>query len=277
MAIELLHKLIYALISGIVEFFPVSAPAHQLLYEQITGWQMSDPGLTFAIHVGCLAALLLGCKNQLSRLRRERHLAKFARRRNSRKPDPAALMDLKLLKIGAIPVLISILFYRLAGNLAHNPAILALFLLGNSALLFIPRLLSQGNKDGRSLSGLDAILMGLGGVLSVIPGFSRVGGITSSGLARGAERSYALDFALLLSIPALIGMVIFDVYGIAAAGIVLSLTSVLGWVIGLVASFGAGYLGIVLIRFLFAKTGCTSFAYYSLGLALVSFVLYLIV
>lgn len=277
MAQELLHKFIFALISGITEFLPVSAPAHQLIYERITGRQISDAGLILMIHLGCIAALLLGCKNQLSRLRREKRLAKYARRRNSRKPDPAALMDWKLLKIAAIPVLISILFYRLAGKLVGSPALLTLFLIGNGVLLFIPRLLSQGNKNGRSLSGLDGILIGLGGVLAVIPGFSRVGSIVSAGLARGAERSYALDFALLLSIPALIGMAVFDVYGVASSGVVLSVSSVLGYLIAGAASFGSGYLGIMLMRFLFTKTGGTGFAYYSWGLALVSFILYLIV
>lgn len=272
---NLLDKLIFALFSGFTEFLPVSAHPHQMLYQIMTGFEQNDPWLVIAIRLGTLTALFVCCGTRIKRLMKENRLSKRSHRRRSRQPDLTALLDVRVLKTAMIPLVISVLFYRRAAELVNGVAILALVLVINGVILFIPRLISQGNKDGRSMSRLDSLLMGLGGTVAVIPGLSRIGSTTSVAQLRGVDREYALDTALLLSIPVLLGLLIFDVYAAVAAQASLSALALLLYLLAAALSFGGAWLGIIFVRFLAVKAGFTGFSYYSWGLALFSFIIYL--
>lgn len=277
MSKDLLHYFIYALFFGITEFLGVSAPPHQLLYESMTGFDQSDALLTLMIRIAVLAAVVFCCRTRIRRLMRERRLAGLSRRRRNRQPDQIALLDMQLLKTSMIPLLISVLFYKRAGEWINRVSLMTVTLLLNGALLFLPRLLSQGNKDGRSVSRLDGVLMGLGGALAAIPGFSRVGGIISAGTARGVDKGYALETALLLSIPVLLGLLVFDVYAVIAAKIAISAVGLLVYFLMGSVAFGGAWVGITFMRYLSVKAGITGFSYYSWGVGLFSFILYLMV
>jgi undecaprenyl-diphosphatase len=274
---DLLHKFIYALFSGFTEFLGVSAPPHQLVYASVTGFIQSDALLSLMIRLGVLMAAIVCCRGRIRRLMRERRLSGMGRRRRNRQPDVIALLDLRLLKTAIVPLLISVLFYRRAGQWIDHISLMIITLLLNGVFLFIPRLLSQGNKDGRSVSRLDGVLIGIGGALAAIPGFSRVGGMISAGTARGVDRGYALETALLLSIPVLLGLLIFDVYAVIAAKLAIGLATLVVYILLGAVSFGGAWVGITFMRYLSIKAGFTGFSYYSWGLALFSFILYLMV
>lgn len=274
---DLLHMLLYALISGFTEFLGVSAPPHQILYNQLFGLAQSDAMLTLFVRLGVLVAVLICCRARINRLLREYRLSSLSRHRRNRQPDVMAQLDIRLLKTAMIPLLISVLFYMRAGEWITKVQWLAVTLTLNGIVIFIPRLISLGNKDGRSVSRLDGVVMGLGGALAAIPGFSRIGCILSAGMVRGIDRGYALDMALLLSIPTLLGLLIFDVYAVIVAGATVGALMVLIYLLAAAIAFGSSWLGIKLMRYLSVKAGFTGFSYYCWGLALFSFILYLMI
>ena len=47
-------------------------------------------------------------------------------------------------------------------------------------LLFLPQYIRSGNKDGRTLSRFDGVLMGIAGAFSVFPGISRISMVSTS-------------------------------------------------------------------------------------------------
>ena len=126
------------------------------------------------------------------------------------------------------------------------------------------------------MSPLDALLIGLSGVLGALPGFSRIGAMISVGSMRGMDRAFGLDFTYLLAIPALIALSIGDLAMIIIAGDPQAGALFIPGVAACLAAFGAGYAGIRFLRFLAAKAGYESFAYYNWGLALFSLIIYLI-
>ena len=203
MLLELFHKALFALISGFSELIFTSTLAHQLLYRTVTGYHLGDYFLSFGIHLGCLIALLINCQKRIKQLCYEKRLERPVSRRRGRKPDIGALMDIRILNTAVIPILLGFAFYRKASTWISSPFRLALVLVVNGVLLFLPRLLRSGNKNGRSFSQMDGLLVGLAGTLGVIPGFSRMGCMYSVASARGAGKAYALDLSLLLSVPAL--------------------------------------------------------------------------
>jgi len=127
------------------------------------------------------------------------------------------------------------------------------------------------------MTGLDGLLFGFFGALSALPGISRVGIMNAYGLARGTDRRDTLNWILILSLPALGMFLCFDVVNMFSYGLgSVSLVIIFGYLLSAAAAFCGGYFSIVFIRFLSVHTGFAGFAYYSLGTALFSFVLYLI-
>lgn len=275
---NLLHKLIYALLSGFTELLPVSARPHQLLYETMTGIPMTDAMVSFSVHLGVLVAVWISCRAHIHRLMRENRIQRTSRRRRrQRTSDRIALLDIQILKTSAIPVIISLFFYAALQRKISGLAPLALTLILNGLLLLLPEFSYRGNKDGRTFSRLDSLLVGLGGALGAVPGFSHMGGIVSVGLMRGADRGYILNLGYLLSIPLLTGLAALDLYAFIQTKAALTALAVLIYTVMAATAFAGAYLCILLMRYLFTKATKTSFCYYSFGVALFSFILYLMI
>lgn len=274
---EVLHKLIIGLISGFAEFFCVPAAPHLLLYENLTSYGTEDAMLTLVIHIGCLLAVIFGCKKRLLYLLRADRQERNTRRRRNRHLDLHAVREMKMLKTALIPLLLAAVFCRWTASWVTGPLMLALFLLINGFVLMLPRIFPQGNKDSGMMSPFDSVIMGLVGALSVIPGVSRVTAVVTGAMIRGAGQNHALEYALLLSVPVLVLTIGFDVYSIFTVGVTVTAIQFLAWILAGAAAFGGAYLGILFIRFVSMKTKLFSFCYYSWGLAVFSFVLYLLV
>lgn len=268
---------LYGLISGLAEFFPVSSEAHQTLLSQLFGLEGKLPLLRLFVHIGILLALYEATKDQVQRLYREYQLRKIPRRRRRRPSDAQSAADISLLKIALIPLLIGFLFYIKSQNWQLQPHIVAPLLFLNGIILYIPMYLPVGNKDARNMSPLDGLLIGLSAMLAVFPGISRIAACCSVATARGADPQQGYRWSLMLSFPALIGMILFDIIGLFAVGFAgLSFLSVIQFLLSGVTAFAGAYISVTLIKNLVQKSGIFNFAYYCWGAAILTFILYLI-
>ena len=270
-----LQSMAYGLTSGFFEFLPASADAHRVLFSYMTGSGKEELVFRLISHVSILLALLLSCRPQLDKLRRERKIAAIPAKHRKRQPDVKTVLDIRLLKTSLIPLLIGFVFYLPAQRLGCELWLLALILTINGIVLFIPQLFPSGNKDSQSVSAVDALLMGVGNALGVIPGISRIGAALSLSKIRGLDRQYAVDMCLLLSIPALLALIGFDVYSIVSLGAAISIGQIIPYILSAVTAFLGAYLCVILMRFLAVKIGFSGFSYYCWGAALFVFVLYL--
>ena len=274
MNMSLLESLIYGLISGFTEFLPVSSQAHQNLLIQLYGIDTPDPIRDLITHLSIFLALFSGCRVMLEHLRRERKLQLHKRR--SYGSSPRILLDTRLVKNAAIPMLIGLLILSYVVNSNSSILFTAIFLLINGIILYMPSRMMQGNKDARSMTAFDSIFIGIAGALSAFAGISRVGCTTSAATARGAERQKALDWAFLLSIPALIALLGIDVLKIIShSGGISFWGSLFSYLLCAAGAYCGGYLSIMLMKFLTVRIGFSGFAYYSWGAALFTFILYL--
>ena len=55
------------------------------------------------------------------------------------------------------------------------------------------------------MTNVDALVIGCGQALAIVPGISRAGATMATGMARGLSRTAAARFSFLLSIPAIAG------------------------------------------------------------------------
>ena len=269
---NLLHSLIYGFVSAFTELLPISSEAHQWLFLKMTGAGDEYVGFRLLCHVAVLLALLLSCKSHIARISRS---AKAYSRRNKRYIDTKSLLDLKVFKIAAVPLCLSILVYLKVGQVFQESWWIGVICFVNGIILFIPEFLPRGNKESNAMSSMDALLIGLGGMLAVVPGISRTAALTSVIRARGGECKYALDMSFLLSIPVLIILTLLDCYLLVSGVGFLTWHYFLQYIVAGLAAFGGAYFGIILVRFLAIKASFSGFAYYSWGAALFIFILYI--
>ncbi len=277
MAWNWFYGLIYGLLGGFCELLPVSSQAHGILLEKLAGLPQSNGLLNMSVHLGALVALLFMYRATISKLRREQRIASLAPRRRKRQPDTESLMTLSLLKVAAWPLVFGSLLTLVLTPWFTRLWVLGLLVILHGILVFIPQYRPQGNKEIRSTSPLDALLMGLSGIVGLLPGFSRVGVVSSIGSLRGMSKQFCLQFTYLLSIPALAALCVTDVISLFfSGGQGVSGAMFLPCIFALLAAFGTALAGIRLMQFLAVKIGFESFAYYNWGFAMFTFIIYLI-
>ncbi len=268
-----LHSIFYGFLSGLTEILPISSYAHQRLFLVLTGTDQVHLMFRLMSHLGVIAALIYNCRLSLQRLSRSRAASRSARGRK-RPLDMRSVYDGRVLRLVLLVTLASFLAYFPSMQLAAPLWVVSLMLLANGIILYIPQHLPSGNKDSRNMSGLDSLLMGLGGALAVLPGISRIGGIVSFGGARGVEKKNALEFALLIAIVTLVVTAGFDVYEVIGAG-VFRFSMFLQYILAAAAAFGGGHIAVMFMRYLAVRVGYSGFGYYCWGAALFLFIVYL--
>ena len=274
---EWFESILYGFASGLTEFLPVSSQAHQALLLKLFGGS-SGPLLELLLHAGMLLGLYSCLRQQLQRIAREDRLARVPARRRKRQPDMQCVLDLRLVKTAFWPVLLSFAAYFALSAWRTDLSKTALLLALNGLILYVPMHSPTGNKDSRSMSQLDGVLLGLAGALGILPGVSRVGAVVSTAMLRGADKENAVNWALLLSIAGLVCAVGFDLYDLFLLGAgTLSFPVLIQYILAAAAAFGGAVIGVRSLQFLAVRAGFSSLAYYSWGAALFSFILYLTV
>lgn len=268
MALNLLHRLIYSFLSGFSEFVFVPVHAHQFLYRTITGHNNADPVMNLVIHLGSLAALVICCSRYMKHLHYEKKLQQPTRRKRVRQPDPAALMDMRIINTAAIVTVIGTLLIIKTKHNDMSPAGLGFMVLLNGIVVFIPRLVNSGNKDGHLFTLLDGFLIGLAAIFGNISGFNRLGCMYTVGTLCGADKSYCMNLCLTVSVPLLLLSVIIELISIFSLGVALSFFGFLGYVLAAIAAFLGAYLSISLLRYIGSRATFTCLAYYNWGLAI---------
>ena len=278
MELNWLQSILFGLISGLTDIFPVSAQAHRTLLLKFFGVRETPDLLALLLHLSVFAALYLSSRGQFVKMNRARALARVPKRKRRRPLDTKSMMDWSLLKTMLVPTVLGLLLYRYVRQWNTNLVMLAVFLFVNGLILYIPQFLPTSNRDSRTLSRVEGLLMGLGAAASVLPGISTVGIVISIASICGVERVYGLNMALIVKLFMMVGLMVYDVLGLISGGLgALSLALVVRYLLAAVLSFGSAMLGIRLLRRIASNSGYSLFGVYCWGLALFTFILNLVV
>lgn len=274
---NLLQSFIYGLFSGISEFLPVSSFGHQALMRVLFGASQWDPLLDLFVHLALLSTVIFVFRSSFEGYRKE--FSSLQRRSRNRRAysNPKRTYELRLLFTAGIAMLAVLLLSGVGRETESNPLLLCLFFILNGIALFVPDYLRQSNKDASMLSGFDAVLIGVASGFRIFPGFSGMGMGLSAAVSRGADKTHALNWTLMLCAPALILLCLFDIIGIfTAVNLTVSFLSFVAYFLAAAGAIVGGYLTLMLIRFLIANTSFTGYACYCWGMSMLIFILYLI-
>ena len=176
MDLNWLQSIIYGLFAGLTDILPVSAQAHKVLILKLFGIRTTSAVLELLIHFGVFAALYYHCQANLIRMNRARALARIPKKKRKRPLEVRSLLDWRLLITMIVPVTLGIILYQFVAKIQKSFIFISIFLFLNGIILYVPQYLPSGNRDSRTLSRVEGILMGLGGALSILPGMSAVPG-----------------------------------------------------------------------------------------------------
>lgn len=272
-----LQSMLYGFLTGIADVLPISSRAHGILLLKIFGTTIDGNLMLLFLHVAVMLALYMSSRTQITRIRRALALARIPKRKRRRPLDTKSLMDFRLLRTTAVPIVLAYLFYDRLFSLGTSMLAVSVCLLLNGLILYIPQFLPTGNKDARTMTRVEGLLIGLGGALSILPGFSAVGTMMSVSSVCGVDKEYALGNALLETMLVLFCVSVNDIIRIAGAGLAdVTFKMVLVCAVTAAAAFGGTFLGIRMMKSITKNTGFSIFAFYCWGLALFTFFLNLI-
>ena len=262
------------LVQGLAEFFPISSSGHLAILQNFLRIGIPEEQVLFDVllHLGTLAAVILAFWPDVRALCHEAFCTlHLAHRKRGERPDRLQKRMLAFAVLGTLPLLLVLLFQDAAESLYSNTFFIGFALLVTGGLLFWADRASHGNKDIKSATLGDALTVGLAQAIAVVPGLSRSGTTIAAGLLCGFDRSFAVRFSFLLSIPAVLGANILSFVDAVTAGIDWSYLPM--YLVGVAAAFVSGYLAIYLLRMLMQRSRFGGFAYYCWGAGLVTLIL----
>ena len=274
----LLNALILGIIQGVTEFLPISSSGHLSIAQNLLGMGIEGTDDVFfdvLLHLGTLAAVFVAYWVDIREMVVEffRMISDTARGKVPERVPPARRLIL-LIVVGTLPLFLILPVHDVVEGLYANTFFVGGALLVTGLLLFFCDSIRKGRKNERTATLADVLVVGFGQAVATCPGISRSGMTISMGCFRGMERRFAVRFAFLLSIPAVLGANILQVKDVVEVGVNLEMVPV--YLVGVAAAAISGYLSIRLVRMVADKGKFGAFSYYCWAAGVIPLVLSLL-
>jgi len=201
--VTLLSAVLLGIVQAATEFLPVSSTAHLLVFGELLGHSLEDArfrAFVTIIQSGTTLAVLVYFRREIATLAAGAARS-LARGRPLETPESRLAWYIAL---GTLPAAIlgKLLERRIEalGNwiIAGSLVVLGLVLLAAERL-------ARHERGVEDVGPGDALLIGIGQALALVPGSSRSGTTITTGMLLGLRREAAARFSFLLSVPIILG------------------------------------------------------------------------
>ena len=258
---DIIQAIIIGLVQGLTEFLPVSSSAHLIFAQQALG--VADVGLAFDVllHVGTLVAVIVYFFNDIVNMIKGFLLSlvdlKNGNFMGELKKDPYKKLAW-LTILATIPIgIVGVLFNDIVESMFMGLTVPAFLLLITGCLLYVSQRMNSGRIDVRNLSVKEALFMGCGQALAILPGLSRSGTTIAAGLFAGLDKEFAAKFSFILSIPAILGAAVFQLKDLSGGSVEIG-ACIAGFIVAVIS----GYLAISVLLKIVREKSLDIFAYY---------------
>lgn len=210
-----LIAVLFAVMQGATELFPVSSLGHAVIVPKLLHWHIDQHAPSFLpfvvmLHVGTATALLAYFWRDWWNM-----LLGVLGRGDVRTVNAERGLLLRLV-VATIPaVVIGFVLKKPIAHLFASPMIAAGFIIVNGGLLLAGEQLRRRRAAGGfgigQLTLVDAFVIGLFQCLAFLPGLSRSGAAIVGGLTRGIDHEAAARFAFLMATPVIAGATVVEV------------------------------------------------------------------
>ena len=143
-------------------------------------------------------------------------------------------------------------------------------LLITAVLLFVADATKGGEKLPKDITYSNAFIIGIVQGIATLPGISRSGSTIAACLLIGFNRSFAVKYSFIMSIPAILGAMLLELKDITLASVAVG--EVICYVVGTVIAGIVGYICIKLMLAVVRNKKFKFFAIYCLVIGLISII-----
>ena len=232
-----LQAIILGLIQGLTEFLPVSSSGHLAIGKALLGVEVSeDLMFEVTVHAATVLSTIVVFRKQIWKL-----LCGLFKWKYNDETDYIAKICVSM-----IPVLIVGMFFKDWVEAAFSSLlVVGICLLVTALLLTLSDFLSRKPQAAdaetqhvrNGISFWQALVVGVGQALAVLPGLSRSGTTIGTGLLCGVKRDSMAQFSFLMVLVPILGEMFLDVVGGDFAA---SSVGMLPLILGFLAAFASG-------------------------------------
>lgn len=281
---SLWKAILLGLIQGITEFLPVSSSGHLAIFQYIFKVN-TDTGMLFEVmlHLGTLISVCIVFWKDIRKLFIEGiHILvdafvnlkiKFTKsdEKYRRIVTNAYRKFVLLILATSVPTaLIGLILNNVMEAATNSLLVPGICLIINAIILLVVGSLPGGKKKVKKTSYKEAAVIGVAQGLAVMPGISRSGSTISACLGLGFDRSFAVKYSFIASLPAIIGANLLELRHLGEA--VSSGGEILYYVVGMIVAGIAGYICIRLMMRVVSEKKFSYFAYYCAIVGVISLI-----
>jgi undecaprenyl-diphosphatase len=209
---DILHALLFAILQGATELFPVSSLGHAVIVPKLLHWHIDQASPAFLpflvmLHLGTAIGMLIYFWKDWAAM-----LEGLIGRGYAVEVNVQRGLILRLIVATLPAIVIGVIVKKPVAHLFASPLSACLFLIANGGLLWLgERLRARGSKYSSTLSYTDAFVIGLFQCLAFLPGISRSGAAIVGGLRRGVPHEPAAKFTFLMGTPVIFAASVLEI------------------------------------------------------------------
>lgn len=273
---NIIEAIILGIIQGFTEFLPISSTGHLTVAGKLLNLISEDhpeqwTSFIAVIQLGTLVSILIYFWKELWNIFKDFLKDNIGERKSFSKQSFNSRTGWMII-IGSVPVVLVGLGFKdiIEGSLTKNLYVISGSLIGLALILAVAEKTAKFNKEIKDISVVNALLIGIAQAFALIPGSSRSGTTITGGLFVGLNRESAARFSFLLSVPAILGSGLLQLY---EALEFIDSSMAVNLILSTLFSGISGYIAIdFLLKFL-RKNTTFLFIYYRIILGLVIIIL----
>lgn len=280
---SILDSIIQGFVQGATEFLPVSSSGHLSVVQHLLGGgEENSIAFSLLLHMGTLLAVFIAYRKLIGEL-----IVEFFKMIGNIFTGKFSFKNINSQQMMALMVILSIfpifiLMIPVGGDMKLKDLISMAsedsdimvegicFLITGIMLLaatYIDKKRAAEKIERRTnVTVKDALIMGGVQAVASLPGISRSGSTTTSGMLSGLEKNTALAFSFIMGIPAVLGANILEVGDALEEGVNFGVPEA---IIGIVVSAVIGILAIKLLKWIVGHNKLNYFGWYCIALSIV--------
>ena len=202
--------IILGIVQGVAEFLPISSSGHLAVLQNLFDLSAGEDHLFFDVllHLGTLISICVCYWGDIVAMVREVFIVLRGGRRADGTPVQGHLGAARLflmIVVGTLPLFLVLPINDKVEELYYITPFIGAALLLTGCVLFVSDKMAPGTRTERNMRFRDALTIGLCQCVATIPGLSRSGATITAGIATGLDRTFAMKYSFLLSLPAVLG------------------------------------------------------------------------
>lgn len=269
-----IEAIILGLVQGLSEFLPISSSGHLALLENL--FEIKEDSVIFfavLLHIGTLVSIFIVYHEDIYALIKELFLLFkdiFTGKGLRIEERPIRKLGIMII-VSSIPTAImGLLFSDYIDRIFGSLTVISICWIITGFILLFSEKLNINKKEIEGMKYRNAIFVGICQGLAIMPGISRSGSTIVGSLVTGLKREFAVEFAFLISIPAILGSAILEFPKAIKAGIEPSTIGPM--IVGFLVAAISGYFAITTMIRIVSKHRMRYFSYYVWILGLGTFI-----